>query len=197
MGHIRDPAHIIVVTGEEWRAKGWHGKGWHGEQKTKGEHMAKKTTVAIEESVTRETHYLHELEAVAQEHGNVLRPEDVIEYARDPNTALHARFSWDNSHAAHQWRLHQARNLIRVSIKHIGREIQTPIRAFVSLKSDRTAEGGGYRSTVQVMSDSDRRDEMLRDALADLVAIRRKYSHLQELAQIFAAVDQLLNREAA
>jgi hypothetical protein len=127
----------------------------------------------------------------------VLRPEDVIEFARDPKTALHSRFVWDNGQAAHKWRLHEARNLIRVSIKHVGRAIQTPIRAFVSLKSDRYQEGGGYRSTVTVLSDTERRAEMLRDALADLIAIRRKYNHLQELAQVFAAVDQLMGRVAA
>lgn len=145
----------------------------------------------------RETHYLRELEQVAQAHDMMLKPEDVIEFARDPKTALHSRFDWNNTNAAQQWRLFQARQLIRVSIRHIGGAIQTPIRAFVSLKSDRYQDGGGYRSMVTVLNDAERRAEMLRDALADLIAIRRKYNQLQELSQVFAAVDQLVRQTEA
>ena len=53
-----------------------------------------------------------ELLALYEEHGE-LRAELVLERARDPASALHEAFEWDDSEAAHRWRLDQARALIR------------------------------------------------------------------------------------
>jgi hypothetical protein len=36
-------------------------------------------------------------------------PWKVLEYARDPNTALHKWFEWDDALAAQRYRLHQLR----------------------------------------------------------------------------------------
>jgi len=42
-----------------------------------------------------------------------LLPEDVIDAARNPNSVLHNYFTWDDSEAAHQFRLQEARALIK------------------------------------------------------------------------------------
>jgi len=52
-----------------------------------------------------------ELEAIAA--GGVLYPADVVEAARNPNSAMHSQFEWDDSEAAEAYRLQQARALIR------------------------------------------------------------------------------------
>ena len=52
-----------------------------------------------------------ELEAIMV--GGVLSPANVIEAARDPNSAMHGQFEWDDSEAAQAYRLQQARALIR------------------------------------------------------------------------------------
>jgi hypothetical protein len=52
-----------------------------------------------------------ELEAIAA--GGVLHPADVVEAARNPNSAMHNQFEWDDSEAAEAYRLQQARALIR------------------------------------------------------------------------------------
>jgi hypothetical protein len=52
-----------------------------------------------------------ELQAIAE--GGVLHPADVIAAARNPNSAMHGQFEWDNSEAAEAYRLQQARALIR------------------------------------------------------------------------------------
>jgi hypothetical protein len=52
-----------------------------------------------------------ELEAIMV--GGVLSPADVIDAARNPNSAMHSQFEWDDSEAAQAYRLQQARALIR------------------------------------------------------------------------------------
>lgn len=114
-----------------------------------------------------------------------VRPADVVEFARNPKTALHSAFTWDNSEAAHQWRLQQARMLLRVSVTQIGG--QEKVRQFVSLVDDRN-EDGGYRMTVAVLSDAEMRARLLRQALAELEVFEAKYASLKELAGVFKAV---------
>lgn len=131
---------------------------------------------------------LAELEELRRRHGELLKPEDVVEFARDPTTALHAKFVWDDTEAARRYRLQQAGEVIRLVITVYEEASKVHrIRAFVSLPSDR-AQGGGYRSTAEVMGDETRRGEMLQDALAVFQAARKKYAHLKELAGVWDAV---------
>jgi hypothetical protein len=57
----------------------------------------------------------------------------------------------------------------------------------VSLRPDR-ATGGGYRGIVSVMSDARLRDQLLQDAMEDMEHFQQKYRHLEELAEVFAAM---------
>ena len=109
--------------------------------------------------------------------------------AKAKSSPLHDLFEWDNDKAGEQYRLWQARELIRVSIRFLP-ESGTNTRVYVSLRSDRTEDGGGYRSMVEVMSDSDQRAQLVSDVLAELKAIREKYAELKELAEIFEAIDK-------
>jgi hypothetical protein len=129
-----------------------------------------------------------ELGQLQREHGGLLRAQDVVSFAKNPATALHGYFTWDDSEAAELYRLSQARAVIRLSVTVISEEA-APVRAFVSLPSDRMS-GGGYRSLTDVVNDEVRRGEMLADALARLGALRRKYAALQALLPVWEAVDK-------
>lgn len=130
----------------------------------------------------------NELLEIHQKHG-ILRPEDVVDYAKNPGTALHSQFEWDDTEAARQYRLEQARRVIRVSVTLI--EVDQPeTRVYVSLASDRVA-GGGYRPTQTVLSDKEMRSEMLAMARSELKRVREKYKHLTELAKVFEAIDSM------
>src|SRR5689334_11733238 len=87
-----------------------------------------------------------ELQEIAKENNGILLPKDVVERAKDQNSALHSWFKWDDEEAAEQWRLQQARQLIRevyVKIKlPDGKMVSEQV--FVSLKNDRV--DGGYRA---------------------------------------------------
>lgn len=45
-----------------------------------------------------------------------LRPSEVVESARPATSPLHDQFEWNNSKAGHEYRLMQARQLIRVTL---------------------------------------------------------------------------------
>lgn len=128
------------------------------------------------------------LVAIAEKNHGVLTPEAVVDHAKRDDSPLHGRFTWDDSEAAHQYRLWQARQLIRVTIKYLPNGSETiPARIFVSLTTDRTNDGGGYRHIVDVMSDKDMKAQLLRDALDELVRFETKYAALKELADVFQA----------
>lgn len=137
-----------------------------------------------------------ELQRLAADNGGVLQPCAVVDAARPADSVLHERFTWDDTEAAEQYRLWQARQLIRCSVIMEPRT-ETTVRAFVSLTSDRETEGGGYRETVRVLARADGRAALLADALAELEVFQRKYAALTELAAVFAAARAVTKRKAS
>jgi len=126
-----------------------------------------------------------------------LRPEAVVEYAKNEATELHRYFTWDDCEAAQAYRVMQARSLIRVAV-HVIEETQESVRAFVSLTPDRKT-GAGYRATVDVMDDAQLMAQLLKDAQAELAAFKRKYARLRaagELLGVFEAIEKVEPRAA-
>jgi len=132
-----------------------------------------------------------ELTQIYNEHNGRVPPEAVVNFARDENTALHAEFEWDDTEAAHQFRLEQARKIIRLNIDVIetpNGNVRMPV--YVSLVSDRRG-GGGYRALTDVMSSAEMRAQLLQQAIDELQRVRRKYESLRELTPVFAALDRV------
>lgn len=127
-----------------------------------------------------------ELEQIAEENNGLLRPADVVKFAEDPKTILHSQFEWDNTKAGTKYRLWQARKVIRLSIT-VTKEDEQSFNTFVSLKDDRHSEGG-YRLTVDVLSNKDRRKQLLAQCRKDIKILQDKYSVLKELSKAFEAM---------
>jgi hypothetical protein len=124
----------------------------------------------------------NELEAIRADNGGILEAAHVVEFARDESTALNKCFCWDDTAAAMAYRLQQAAEVIRVTVTVIDVEGQpSEVRAYVSLTSDRKADGG-YRALVEVIDDDELCRQMLADALAELISFKRKYSVLKKIA---------------
>lgn len=142
------------------------------------------------ESRTRED----ELELIRKNHGGVLRPEDMVEFAKDPETTLHHDFNWDIEEAAYQHWLETARRIIRAVVTIVG-EGDTAIsyRAYVSLSSDRGKDG--YRAIAEVFTDEERTEIMLQDALQELSSFKKKYYVLKQLKKIFEDIDEVLKKK--
>lgn len=135
---------------------------------------------------------LKELRKIERQNGGILHPEKVVEFARNEHTALHSAFNWNDSEAAHQYRLEQARRLIRVIVEYTPHDAE-PIRAFVALRSERY-EDGGYRHMPTLMHSPEGRDAILATALWELDAFRAKYKELKELADVFEAIDRVKSK---
>lgn len=131
-----------------------------------------------------------ELRRIADANQGELSPHHVVDAARDEESPLHASFEWDDSEAAQQWRLQQARNLIRVVVSYepVGDGKEIPVRVFVSLTPDRAKGGAGYRLTSAVMADEDQRRQLLLDARSEMKRFIAKYKALEELGKVLDAM---------
>lgn len=74
-----------------------------------------------------------------------LDPRRVVEAARSPDSPLHAYFTWDDSAAAHRWRLSQAETLIRRCRTEITVE-DVSVKVPVYVRDTTKEQEPGYRS---------------------------------------------------
>lgn len=131
-----------------------------------------------------------ELETLFEQLGTVT-PAQVLAFASDPTTALHSAFTWDDTEAATRYRVIEAQRLIRrtfVVLAVPGANEERRVHMAVSLPADRGATG--YRLMSEVLNDPEQRDQLLRAAMRELAAFRKKYGALNELAELFAVMDQ-------
>lgn len=132
----------------------------------------------------------YELERIRRINRGFLKPADVVSEAQHPESVLHPYFEWNDTKAAHEHRLEQARKLIRVSVTILpGAEDYGPIRAYVKLNDDNPNQG--YRASTEVLSDTHNRKRLLDQALKEMATFRNKYRVLTELAEIFKAMDDI------
>lgn len=123
-----------------------------------------------------------ELERIRQEKGQ-LQAADVLEEAHNPESPLHEAFEWDDSLAAAEHRLGQARRLI-VSIRVLNGPTQRPVPCYVSVRSPEV--GRSYMPVAEVLSDDQLRARLLDDVRVAIETLERKYS-------AFVGVADLLN----
>jgi hypothetical protein len=131
-----------------------------------------------------------ELLALRTEQG-VINPSEVVQWARDnADSRLHGALTWDDEAAAERYRIWQVRALISVHI------IDTDGgRKFVSLSIDREGTGG-YRPIAEVMDDETFRDILLKDALAELERVRKRFEKLTELANVWEEIHKVKRRRS-
>ena len=70
------------------------------------------------------------------------------------------------------------------------------VPVFIGVSTDRTGDKADnpYRMLEQVVEKPDLMAVAVRDALDQLEALRNRYAHLQELADVWAAVDKHTER---
>lgn len=121
-------------------------------------------------------------------------PATIVEAASDRKSPAHKLFQWDDSVAAREHRLTQARLLLGsfvieteiASSKGTPKVIDVP---FVS-----RAAPGSYEITTRALKVTAKRDFMLREALQEANRWRRRYANLNELAIVFSAMDEVQGR---
>lgn len=95
----------------------------------------------------------NELERIREEHSGHLKTEDVVREAVDPASPLHTAFNWDDQSAAYQYRVWQARQLIR-NVQIVFEDGGEPAPAFYNVSI--TTESGveRYYQDVRVIAES-------------------------------------------
>lgn len=119
-----------------------------------------------------------------------LTPGDVVADARNPNSPLHPFFEWDDDDAAEQYRLQQARGLIRAVVAIYVSDDKPAVRqkAYVHV---REPGANHYRETTQALSQSKTREMVLKRAWEELISWKRRYKDLTEFAELVDVIDEL------
>jgi hypothetical protein len=130
-------------------------------------------------------------------HG-AIRPTDLVDEARDHEHPLHKCFDWDDSSAAHKFRLVQARQVIR-SVEITWEEPKGPRNVNAKVHSARafvntTRDGQGYEPLQQVLSNEEKRLRLMEQALEDLVAVQQRYESIQELGGVRIAIGEFARK---
>lgn len=118
-------------------------------------------------------------------------PATIVAQAASPRSPAHKLFQWDDTLAAREHRLNQARVLlgsfvIETEVTMSGRKSRVIAVPYVS----RSARGQ-YEITTEAMREPDKRDFMLGEALKEGKRWRRRYADLSELAVVFASMDEV------
>lgn len=118
-----------------------------------------------------------------------LEPAVVLDEARDEGSILHGLFEWDDAKAGHQFRLDQARGIIRVAVVVISEVSNAPVREYININDEQ--RGRAYRETQSVLTDKRLYELAKRDALLQLSRLGQRYRHIQELSPIWNEVTRL------
>jgi len=135
-----------------------------------------------------------ELERIREKEG-CLVPAVVVAAASKPRNPLHKEFEWDDSAAAGEYRLEQARRMLRSLevVYEASPDKQMRVYEVVTQPAHKDMpERKVYDDVGKILADPALRDELLARAIQEAISYRRKYSQLQELSLVFAAFDKFL-----
>jgi hypothetical protein len=140
-----------------------------------------------------------ELERIREDAGE-LTPKAVVDASRPPQAVLHRELDLHvpPKERAELWSRHRARNLISVvtiiPVKKEGEEQKPATAAYVNVTVGPAAapESRSYEPIAEVMADPLKRAAYVQRALEKLVRVQREFRHLQELASVWAAIDEVV-----
>ena len=129
-----------------------------------------------------------------------LTPEQIVEVASDEDNPLHDLFEWENSVAAKNWRLHQARILVN-EIKVVVDTKEYYAFENVAVSVPEANQGNSsqslanvvreYKPVVEILNNKDLRDQVIRAALNHLSYWENQNSKYEELAPIIKSAKKV------
>lgn len=118
--------------------------------------------------------------------GANITPEQIVEFAKDNTTELHKCFEWDDTVAAHKFRIAQARSVVcELVIKPVEREA-TPYRLFYNIGKQEN-----YQPIKVILQDKNKYERLLDTAKKELISYKRKYKMLEELEPVFDVIEKI------
>lgn len=141
------------------------------------------------------------LSEIYRKHDKKLTAEIVVKEAKPKSHPLHPCFEWNNVKAGREYRLQQARNLIRCVKVEVGEaEDKKEYRAFVNVSFNKDGhlshnpfdrKKSYYVSVSDAMANSKIRNYTIEQALIELERWKDKYAEFSELASLFEMIDVL------
>jgi hypothetical protein len=136
------------------------------------------------DGVVRPTEAAHAALLALEDQGR-LTPEGVLEAASDDDSPLHRFFEWDDHEAAHQYRVEQARRLIRgvrVVVTYEDHEVAMP-----RYVRDLSVEEGkqGYINADRVRKDPGKSKALM------LYEMQRAFAHVQRAINVADGVGEV------
>jgi hypothetical protein len=110
--------------------------------------------------------------------GRRITAEILVQAARSPSHPLHGDFDWNDTRAAHRYRLDQARSLIasvRVIIETSTRRLAAPCY----IRDVTMAPGPGYVATARLRSEREAAEESL---VAEMVRLQAQLERCREIS---------------
>lgn len=120
----------------------------------------------------------------------ICHPGLLVNDARSEESPLHPMFEWDDSIAAENYRIDQARGVLQ-AIRVQLTPGETPVPAFVHVKINNEP---GYAGIVRAMSDEEMKAQVLADALRQLASLQLRYDTLSELQPVWEALKAVKGR---
>ena len=124
---------------------------------------------------------------------NGLTASMVIEEAKHKTSVLHGAFEWDDSKAAHQWRLHSARHLMR-SVEIVSTNAKGDTRSLPAFVFVETESGPSYETLDKVLSDEELRIQVINRALKEFEQWQQRYKDYNEFLSVFESFGKTRKR---
>jgi hypothetical protein len=120
-----------------------------------------------------------EIERLMEMNGGEVTPTDILLEAKKLRSPLHKFFEWDDSNAAREYRLQQARVLVGSIVEVVVVEgVQQEHRSFFNVKNDDNEKV--YVKLDVAVSQPDYADQLLQDA----------ENHIKQLLRVIALIRQ-------
>lgn len=130
-----------------------------------------------------------------QQIGDTYTPEQIVEKATDESTELHKCFEWDDSAAAHKYRLSQAQGIVRclVLVNEKVEDKELPqTRAIVSTNIRENT----YEPVKITIRNVDSYERLKAEALRELEAFKKKYAVIEEIGDIIDELEAVIAQSA-
>lgn len=120
---------------------------------------------------------------------NALNASNLVEVSRPEDAPLHSEFEWDDEQAAGQWREHQARHLISCLVQFDENEERTqqPVRVYFQVEE----ASSNYEQLDVIVQSESKAKKLLKQALNELIAYKRKYAALLQQCDAVKEMDSL------
>lgn len=136
---------------------------------------------------------LEALQKIAEnDEDGLIQPQVVVEHAKSINSPLHGYFTWDDTEAAHKYRLWQARQLIALVRVKVIEHPQERVFVSVRTKAPDGRERRGYMTVPRAAAEPDLYTQIVADARAGIMSYRNRLSAFERSRRLVTQLDEVI-----